>query len=45
MNSQSAMPVPAMEWKKLWNGPTSTWERNPLVGDPPLSTDFAGVVE
>src|SRR3954463_11867181 len=36
MNSQLAQPVPAMVWKKLWKGPTSTLERKPLVGEPPL---------
>src|SRR5690242_2960639 len=36
MNSQSVMGLPAMEWKVLWKGPTSTEERKPLVGDPPL---------
>ena len=37
--------LPAIEWKRLWNGPAATWERNPLVGEPPLSTDFADAVE
>jgi hypothetical protein len=36
MNSPLAHQVPAIAWKKDWNGPTSTEARNPLVGDPPL---------
>ena len=36
MNSQLVTGAPAMELKKLCNGPTSTPDRNPLVGDPPL---------
>ena len=35
MKSQSVTGLPAIEWKKLCSGPTSTLERKPLVGDPP----------
>ena len=27
--------LPAIEWNSDWNGPTATWDRKPLVGDPP----------
>ena len=35
MNSQLTTGLPAMELKKPCNGPESTPDRNPLVGDPP----------
>jgi hypothetical protein len=38
-------PVPAMWWKKRWNGPTSTLDRKPLVGEPPLIQDLVEGVE
>jgi hypothetical protein len=38
-------PVPAMWWKKPWNGPTSTLDRKPLVGEPPLIQDLVEGVE
>src|SRR3954447_7739261 len=41
MNSQLTQGSPAMLWKKLWNGPTSTLDRKPLVGEPPLIHDLA----
>src|SRR5690242_1933253 len=35
MNSQSAHQVPAIAWYVDWNGPRSTEDRKPLVGEPP----------
>jgi nucleotide-binding universal stress UspA family protein len=36
MNSQSTTVTPAMDRNTDCSGPTSTWARKPLVGDPPL---------
>src|SRR6476661_6700765 len=36
MNRVSAHQVPAIELKADWRGPTATWDRKPLVGEPPL---------
>src|SRR3954469_21837005 len=44
MNSQSAHHAPAMAWKAVSNGPTSTLDRNPLVGDPPAIQALAAGV-
>jgi hypothetical protein len=34
-----------MVWNSDWNGPTSTDDRKPLVGDPPWIHAFADGVE
>src|SRR6476469_7974993 len=36
MNRVSAHQVPAIALNADWNGPTVTWDRKPLVGEPPL---------
>ena len=45
MNRPLAYQVPAMLWKTDWNGPTSTDDRKPLVGEPPWTHAFADGVE
>ena len=35
MNSQSTAVTPARLWNVDWNGPTTTPDRKPVVGDPP----------
>jgi hypothetical protein len=45
MNRVSTTGDPESETKKARNGPTSTWPRKPLVGEPPLIQAFAAGVE
>lgn len=45
MNSRSAYQVRAIVCMRDWTGPTSTEDRNPFVGEPPLTQDLADVVE
>src|SRR5918995_359026 len=44
MNSQSAQASPAQLWNVLSNGPTATLERNPRVGEPPLTQALSDAV-
>src|SRR5689334_21384394 len=44
MNSTFVMGAPAIEWYNPANGPLAAEPRNPLVGLPPLSHDFAATV-
>src|ERR1043165_9104659 len=44
MKSVFAHQVPAIAWNIDWNGPTSTDDRKPLVGEPPLIQAFAAGV-